>query len=268
VISREQVKALVEHRVFQRFVIALIVINAVTLGLQTSHAVVAQVGGLLNTIDHVVIGIFVVELLLRLYAHRWRFFRDSWSIFDFVIVAIALIPSAGALSVLRTLRVLRVLRLISMVPSMRRVVAGLLTAVPGMASVAALLALVLYVAGVMATKMFGTVAPEEFGDLGSTLFTLFQTMTGEGWPDVARTVMAQEPAAWIFFVIYILISSFAVLNLFIAVVVSGMEQEVTNDMVRAEEKHAERAAIADRQILEELRALRTEVAELRARQES
>jgi voltage-gated sodium channel len=254
----------VEHRVFQRFVIVLIVINAVTLGMQTSHAVVAQAGGLLNTIDHVVLGIFVVELLLRLYAHGWRFFTDPWSVFDFVIVVIALVPSAGALSVLRTLRVLRVLRLVSMVPSMRRVVAGLLTAVPGMASVAALLALVLFVAGVMATKMFGTLAPEEFGDLGSSLFTLFQTMTGEGWPDIARTVMAQEPAAWIFFVVYILVSSFAVLNLFIAVVVSGMEQEVTNDMVRAEEKNAERAATADRQILDELRALRAEVAALRA----
>ena len=249
---------------FQRVVIALIVINAVTLGMQTSHAVVGQVGGLLNGIDHLVLGIFVVELLLRLYAHGWRFFTDPWSIFDFIIVAIALVPSAGALSVLRTLRVLRVLRLISMIPSMRRVVAGLLTAVPGMASVAALLALVLYVAGVMATKMFGTIAPDEFGDLGSTLFTLFQTMTGEGWPDIARTVMAQEPTAWIFFVIYILVSSFAVLNLFIAVVVSGMEHEVTSDMVRAEEKHAEQAAKADRQILDELRALRAEVAALRA----
>src|SRR5262245_30176696 len=213
------------------------------------------------------LGIFVVELLLRLYAYGWRFFRDPWSVFDFLIVGVSLVPAAGPFSVLRALRVLRVLRLISAVPAMRRVVAGLLAAVPGMASIGALLALIIYVAGVMATKLFGHIAPDYFGDLSTTLFTLFQTMTGEGWPDIARQVMAAAPLAWIFFVIYILISSFAVLNLFIAVIVNGMEKTVQSDLVQAEKEHAADQAASDQLILTELRALRREVAELRAQKE-
>lgn len=263
---RERVRALVENKRFQQFIIWVIVVNAVTLGLETSAPVMREFGGLLHAADRVMLAIFTVELALRLYAFGWRFFRDSWNVFDFIIVGISLIPATGPFSVLRALRVLRVLRLISAVPAMRRVVSGLLNAVPGMASIGALLGLIIYVAAVMATKLFGDISPEYFGDLGTTLFTLFQTMTGEAWPDIAREVMAAAPLAWIFFVIYILISSFAVLNLFIAVIVSGMEKTVTNDLVEAEEQHAADQARSDALILEEVRALRREVAELRAQE--
>jgi voltage-gated sodium channel len=263
---RDRVRALVEHKRFQQFIIWVIVVNAVTLGLETSPSVLREFGGLLHAADRLMLYIFTVELALRLYAYGWRFFRDSWNVFDFLIVAISLIPASGPFSVLRALRILRALRLISAVPAMRRVVSGLLAAVPGMASIGALLGLIIYVAAVMATKLFGTISPEYFGDLGTTLFTLFQTMTGEAWPDIARDVMAVAPLAWIFFVIYILISSFAVLNLFIAVIVSGMEKTVTNDLVEAEEQHAADQARSDALILEELRALRQEVAELRERE--
>ncbi|MCT2582641.1 ion transporter [Actinophytocola gossypii] len=266
--SRELARALVEHRRFQQVVIWVIVLNAVTLGLETSSTVMGAVGGLLHVLDRIVLGIFVVELACRLYAYGWRFFRDPWNVFDFLIVGISLLPASGPFSVLRALRVLRVLRLISAVPAMRRVVSGLLAAVPGMASIGALLGLIIYVAAVMATKLFGHIAPEYFGELGTTLFTLFQTMTGEAWPDIAREVMAQAPLAWIFFVIYILVSSFAVLNLFIAVIVSGMEKQVTDDLVEAEDRHAADQAASDALILEELRALRAEVAELRAERSS
>jgi voltage-gated sodium channel len=184
----------------------VIVVNAVTLGLETSPSVLREFGGLLHAADRVMLYVFTVELAMRLYAHGPRFFRDPWNVFDFVIVAISLIPASGPFSVLRALRILRALRLISAVPAMRRVVSGLLAAVPGMASIGALLGLIIYVAAVMATKLFGTISPEYFGDLGTTLFTLFQTMTGEAWPDIARDVMAAAPLAWIFFVIYILIS--------------------------------------------------------------
>jgi voltage-gated sodium channel len=263
---RDRVRALVEHTRFQQFIIWVIVVNAVTLGLETSRSVMSGFGGLLHAVDHVILGIFVLELVLRLYAHGWRFFRDPWNVFDFVIVAISVIPTSGPFSVLRALRILRALRLISAVPAMRRVVSGLLAAVPGMASIGALLGLIIYVAAVMATKLFGAISPQYFGDLGTTLFTLFQTMTGEAWPDIAREVMAAAPFAWIFFVIYILISSFAVLNLFIAVIVSGMEKTVTNDLVEAEEQHAADQAASDALILEEVRALRREIAELREQQ--
>ncbi|MQA07370.1 MAG: ion transporter [Pseudonocardiaceae bacterium] len=261
---RERVRQIVEHRGFQRFIITVIVVNAVTLGLETSEGMLARFGDLLHFADRLALTIFVVELLLRLYAHRFSFFRDPWSVFDLAIVLIALMPMTGPFAVMRALRILRVLRLISVVPSMRRVVTGLLKAIPGMASIAAPLALIIYVAGVMTTKLFGDISPEHFGDLGTSLFSLFQVMTGEAWPDIAADVMAEAPLAWIFFVIYILVSSFAVLNLFIAVVVSAMEDQMRAEAQQEESRHAAEHSAQNEQILAELRQLRAEVAALRA----
>lgn len=254
---RERVRALIEDVRFEKGMTALIVANAITLGLETSPAVVARLGGVLQAIDRTVLGVFVVELLLRAFVHRRRFFHDSWRVFDLVVVGIALMPASGAFSVLRALRVLRVLRLVSLVPSMRGVVSALLTAVPGMASIVGLMALVLYVSAVLATNLFGAIAPEFFGDLGASLFTLFQVMTVEGWPDIARTVMAQSPFAWLFFVAYLLIATFMVLNLFIAVVVNAMQSQVSEDLKGDGEAHT-------RLILDEVRALRRELEALRA----
>ncbi len=262
---RERLRSRVDGDRFQRFIIAVIVVNAITLGLETSDRVVAQLGGLLNVVDRIALAIFVVELVLRIVAHGWRFFRDPWNVFDFVIVGIALLPASGAFSVLRALRILRVLRLVALVPSMRGVVEALLAAVPGMASVATLLGLLIYVAAVMATQLFGDGVPDRFGDLGISLFTLFQVMTTDDWANVARAAMEVQPLAWIFFVIYMLLSTFAVLNLFIAVVVRAMEEQVATEMKAdaAEQQREDAAVVAT--ILEEVRALRAEVAELRAR---
>jgi voltage-gated sodium channel len=170
-------------------------------------------------------------------------------------------PSAGAFTVLRAFRVLRVLRLVSLVPSMRGVVGALLKALPGMASIIGLLALVLYVSAVLATKLFGAIVPEYFGDLGASLFTLFQVMTVEGWPDIARAVMVQSPQAWIFFVAYLLVATFMVLNLFIAVVVNAMQAQVTEDLKDDGDAHA-------REILEEVRALRRDLESVRLTQKA
>jgi voltage-gated sodium channel len=261
--ARRTARTIVEHPVFQPTVVAVIFVNAVTLGLETSPTVVSSLGGLLHIVDRLALVFFVADIALRLVAYGWRFWSDPWNVFDFLIVSIALVPASGPFSVLRALRVLRVLRLISWVPSMRRVVGGLLAALPGMASIAALLALVLYVAAVMGTNLFGAVAPESFGNLGSTLFTLFQTMTGEGWPDIAQKVMAEMPLAWIFFVVYILVSSFMVLNLFIAVVVSAMESQVMAEVRAEEAEHAADEQAANQMILEEIKALRAELAAIR-----
>jgi voltage-gated sodium channel len=260
---QRQVHDLVESRRFQRAVIVVIVVNAITLGLETSTHISAAAHVFLRIADRTALALFVVELALRLYGYGWKFFRDPWNVFDFVVIGISVVPATGPFSVLRALRVLRVLRLMTAVPAMKRVVGALLAAVPGLASIAALLSLILYVAAVMATQMFRHAAPQYFDDMGSSLFTLFQTMTGEGWPDVARVVMREQPIAWIFFVVYIVISTFAVLNLFIAVIVSGMEQGVTDDIVEAEEKHAADQRAADQQLLTEIQALRAEVAALR-----
>ncbi|MDQ4031904.1 MAG: ion transporter [Actinomycetota bacterium] len=261
----ERLRRLVDGDRFQRFIVAVIVLNAVTLGVETSDRMVAEYGWLLHAVDRIALVIFVVELTLRLAAHGWHFFRDPWSVFDFVIVAIALIPTSGAFSVLRALRILRVLRLVALVPSMRGVVTALLSAVPGMASIAALLGLLVYVAAVMATQLFGEGVPDRFGDLGSSLFTLFQVMTTDDWANVAREAMAVLPLAWIFFVVYLLVSTFAVLNLFIAVVVRAMEEQVATEVKADVAEHQREDAVAAAAILSEVRALRAEIAELRAR---
>ncbi|NUS45085.1 MAG: ion transporter [Mycobacteriaceae bacterium] len=259
---RARIRTIVEHRRFQNFIIVVILANAATLGLETSTGFSADTHELLHAADRVAMFVFTAELALRIYGHGWKFFKDPWNVFDFVVITIALIPATGPFTILRALRVLRVLRLMAAVPAMKRVVNGLLAAIPGLVSIAALLALILYVAAVMATQMFRHAAPEYFDDMGTSLFTLFQTMTGEAWPDVARTVMHEEPVAWLFFVVYIVVSTFAVLNLFIAVIVSGLEHQ-----------HAEEAALENsqaahptpnQQLVEEVRSLRTEIAALRA----
>ena len=253
---RERVRFLVESVRFEGAIAALIVANAFTLGLETSPALATRFGSSLYVIDRAVLGVFVVELLSRFFVYRSRFFHDPWRVFDLTIVAIALVPASGVFSVLRAVRILRVLRLVSLVPSMRGVVSALLTAVPGMASIVGLMALVLYVSAVLATNLFGTISPEFFGDLGASLFTLFQVMTVEGWPDIARSVIAQSPYAWTFFVAYLLIATFMVLNLFIAVVVNAMQSQVTEDLKDEGEAQT-------KLILDEVRALRQEVEALR-----
>ncbi len=253
---RERFRVVIESARFEKTITTLIVANAITLGLETSPPAVARFGNLLQVFDRAVLGVFVAELLARLFVYRGRFFQDPWRVFDFAVVGLALMPAAGAFTVLRALRVLRVLRLISLVPSMRVVVGALLTALPGMASIIGLMGLILYVSAVTATKLFGAIAPDRFGDLGASLFTLFQVMTVEGWPDIARGVMVQSPYAWIFFVVYLLIATFMVLNLFIAVVVNAMQAQVTEDIKGDGAEHT-------RIILDELRELRREVETLR-----
>jgi voltage-gated sodium channel len=176
-----RLERLVNDPRLERAITALIVFNALTLGLETVPFVAQNWGPLLRVIDHAILTLFVIEIAVRIMVHRLSFFRDPWSIFDFVVVGIALVPATESFSVLRALRVLRILRLVSRVPSLKRVVGGLIAALPGMGSIILLLSLVFYVFGVMATKLYGQQFPELFGDLGTSLFTLFTIMTLEGW---------------------------------------------------------------------------------------
>ncbi len=246
--------------VFQRTITAIIVVNAVTLGLETSATVMAEYGPILTVLDRIIIGIFVVEVALRLIAFGPGFFRNGWNWFDFIIVGISLIPAAGNLSVLRALRILRVLRLISIVPQMRTVVTALLQVIPGMGTVALLLLLIFYISAVMATKLFGEAFPAWFGTIGESMYSLFQVMTLESWSmGIVRPVMEAHPAAWMFFLPFILVTTFAVLNLFVAIVVDAMQSAHKVEAAEAEaEAHAERIAIG-----EEIRELRREIVKLR-----
>jgi len=244
---------------WEKFILVVIAINAVTLGLETSPWMRQQLGSTLDFVSQIVIIIFIIEIILRIYAHGWEFWRRPWSVFDFAVVMISVSPSTGEFSVLRALRILRVLRLVSIIPSMRRVVTGLLNALPGMGSIMALLLLLLYVFSVMATNLYGEKFPEMFGSLGGSAFTLFQVMTLEGWAgDVVRPVMKVYPWAWIYFSIFILTTSFAVLNLFIGIIVDAMQS--VQEEEHKEEREIEQAEQAA--ILAELGALREEISGL------
>ena len=223
---RQQLARWLDLPAVQRVLVALIIVNAVILGLETSQSLMADWGPWLLLADRAILTVFVVEIALRLAVQRLGYFRDPWNVFDFVVVAIALVPASGPLAVLRALRVLRVLRLITLIPSMRRVVGGLLSALPGLGSVGAIISIIFYVSAVITTKLFAKDFPHLFGDLGLSAFTLFQVMTLEGWAmEVVRPVMVVFPQAWIFFSLFILASTFTLLNLFIAVIVNAIQQE-------------------------------------------
>ena len=250
---QERAKALVEARRFERFIITVIVINAIGLGFETSPSAMDAAGPVISALDRIALAIFVVELALKFFAYRFAFFKNGWNIFDLAIVSAALMPAGGQYSVLRALRILRALRLVSVVPSMRKVIIGLFKAIPSIGTVIVMLVLLFYISAVMATKLFGEAFPEWFGNLGASLYSLFQIMTLESWSmGIVRPVMEVYPYAWAFFVPFILLTSFIVLNLFIGVIVNAMAEAT------GEEAHDEREMI-----INELRGLREDVAALR-----
>jgi len=261
---RQRLRRLAESPRTQRVVIALILLNAVTLGLETSPAVMAVAGPFLQAVDAAILAVFVLEVGARLAGRGLAFFRDPWSVFDFTVVAIALVPASGPFAVLRALRILRVLRLFSMVPSMRKVVGGLLAAVPGISSIALIILILFYVAAVIATNLFAAGYPEWFGSVGRSMYTLFQVMTLESWSmGIVRPVMEQYPYAWAFFIPFILVATFTMLNLFIGVIVSaiqGQEAELQEKTEAAVEQAAEGVRAATHADVESLRA---ELRELR-----
>jgi voltage-gated sodium channel len=262
---RARLGAWVESTRVQRIVVALIVVNAVTLGLETSSEVAARIGPFLSIVDQAILAVFVLELALKLYANGWRFFKSAWNVFDLLVVGVALVPAAGPLSVLRTLRVLRVLRLISTMPRLRFIVESLLRAIPGIGAIGGLLGILFYVFAVMATSLFGGAFPEWFGSIGGSLYTLFQIMTLESWSmGIVRPVMDQFPEAWLFFVPFILLATFTMLNLFIAVIVNTMQsmhaQEAHDEREHIEETVHDESTVLRREII----SLRDEIKEMKA----
>ncbi|MEP4196397.1 MAG: ion transporter [Aliishimia sp.] len=252
-------------------ILSLIIFNAITLGLSTSDKVQEMVGPLLLMLDKLVLTIFVLELLLKLYAYGFKFFRNSWNIFDLFVVGVGLLPQTANLSALRGLRVIRALRLLSVIPQMRAVVQALLDALPGMGAVIVMISIVFYVFGVMATIMYGDNFDEWFGTLGRSLYSLFQIMTLESWSmGIVRPVMLLHPTAWAFFVPFIVITAFSVLNLFIGLLVNTMQSAVEEeteaefeklrDLVRRETDQVDAHVLA---LHEEVRALREELRQAR-----
>jgi len=194
-------------------ILAIILLNAVTLGMETSPIIMEKYGKILSLVDNVCLTIFVIELILKLFAVGLRFFKDPWNLFDFFVISISLAPISEGFSVLRALRILRVLRALSFAPRLRRTIEGFVSALPGMSSVIILMAIIFYIGAVIATKLFASEFPIWFGSIGKSLYSLFQIMTLESWSmGIVRPVMEVYPYAWMFFVPFILITSFAVVN--------------------------------------------------------
>lgn len=276
-----KLQKLIESPRFDWTITGLILLNALILGLETVPEVKSQYGGFLGGLDFILLVIFTIELFARIVVYRNRFFSDPWRVFDLLVVGVSWVPTSGGLSVLRALRVLRVLRLISMIPSLRRVVGGLIAALPGMGSITALMCLVFYVFAVMATNMFGEAFPEWFGGLGASSYTLFQIMTLESWSmGIVRPVMEEFPLAWAFFLPFILCTTFTVLNLFIGIIVAAMQSAENDEQtagtpgeeliaaVTGTEHHnngdVDVSGIRLEQLLDELQHIRKEIAEIKA----
>jgi len=232
--NRAKVKNFVESNAFQNTIIGLIVFNSITIGMETSSTIMSSFGNTLLLIDKIILAVFVIEISLKLYVYRLGFFKSGWNIFDFSIVAIALLPASGSLAILRALRIFRSLRLIKNVPRLRFIVESLFHSLPSLLWIFVLLALVFYVFAVIGTKLFSTAFPEWFGNLGASLFSLFQIMTLEGWAEISRSVMSVYPLANIYFILFILLASYTTLNIFIAIVVNTMsevQQKTSNESV-------------------------------------
>jgi voltage-gated sodium channel len=239
----------VESKAFQFFIIGVIVLNAVVVGMETSRSLMASYGGALMLANNIILGIFILEIVLRL-ACYWpkphRFFTDGWNVFDFLIVAASLMPEAGSFAtVARLARLLRVTRLVSVFPELRLIISTMLRSIPSMGHVIALLSLMLYVYAVLGYHVFHETAPQYWGTLGRAASSLFQILTLEGWVEIQEASMKGHPWAWIFFASYIVVAVFVVINLFIAVVINNLET-AKEEHLRAQDAENPQAAMLAR----------------------
>ncbi|WP_412564207.1 ion transporter [Thalassobius sp. MITS945101] len=237
---RAALSEFLDRPVVGNIIMGVILFNAAILGLETSPDVMASAGGLITALDQICLGIFVVEICAKLFARGTAFFRSPWNWFDALIIGISLSPAGAGLSVLRALRILRLLRVVSVVPSLRRVVEAFILALPGMASVFLLTGIIFYIGAVIATKLYGPTFPEWFGTLGGSLYSLFQVMTLESWSmGIVRPVMEQHPMAWLFFVPFILVTAFAVMNLVVGLIVNSMQDAHAEETNAATDEYRE-----------------------------
>ena len=254
----KRVEAVVESERFKNFITLMIIFNGITLGLMTSKSIMSHLGPLLLFFDRLVIAIFTVEIAMRIYVHKKAFFKDPWSLFDFSVVAICLVPAGEQFAILRVLRVLRLFRLLTIVPQMRKVIGALISVIPGIGSVSLVLLLIFYVFSIMATSMYGETFPQWFGTLGASMYTLFQVMTLESWSmGIARPVMEQFPTAWVFFVSFVLISTFIMVNLLIGIIVDAIFA------IKDDDKEAEKMESKSEEASSEIERLRGEIEQMK-----
>ena len=216
------------HAFFELFIIAIILINAVVLGLETSTDIVALYGDWLLLSSDIILGLFILEALLKMTALAPKinlYFKDGWNIFDFSVIVLSLLPATGELAmVARLARLLRVMRLISTIPELRLIVSTLIRSLPGMSHVIMLMGVIFYMYAVAGYHLFATHDPQHWGTLGLSLLTLFRVVTLEDWTDLMYTAMEMSSYSWIYFVSFVVMGTFVIINLFIAVVLNNLDE--------------------------------------------
>ena len=228
---------LVHAKWFEGFIFTVIILNAIVLGLETYGSIVDRYGDTLYLLNEIFLGIFIVEILLRIAAYGsrpWNYFRSGWNVFDFVAVFAVFIPGVREnATLLRLVRLLRVVRVVSVLPDLRVLISGMLRAIPPIASMAALAVLLIFIYGMIGWKIFGEQIPERWGDIGSAMLTLFTVLTLEGWNEILFAGQEVTQFAWVFFVSFVLIASFLLINILIAIIINAVED--AREAERAEE---------------------------------
>ncbi len=246
-----------------KLITSIIVFNSILIGLETSEVMMNKYGHIIDTIDLIILGIFSLEIVLKLFVYRLSFFRDRWNLFDFGVIAISLAPAAGSFSVFRALRIIRMLRLLKSIPKLRLIIESLIKSLPSIGWIIVLLSIVFYVYAVIGVGLFAEKYPVYFGDLGKSFFTLFQIMTLESWSSaIARPIMDGVPFAGLFFITFILIATYTTLNIFIAIVVNTMNEVSLKDLKDEEEHIKDFVAGENRKIQAQLVEIRQELRRL------
>jgi len=263
--TRNKALQLVEHTYFQRLIITLIVINSILIGLETSPAYMNHFGFYIDQIDRIILMVFVAEMILKLYAYGFNFFKNAWNLFDASVILISIIPSVGAsFAVLRALRILRTLRLLKNIPKLKIIIESLLHAIPSIGWIMVLLIIIFYIFAVIGNNLFGAAHPEYFGSLTSALFTLFQIMTLESWSSgIARPIIHEMPLATIYFIIFILIATYTTLNIFIAIVVNTMNELHLKSLTEEEKQIKQFVHVEHELLTEQIELMRTELQEIK-----
>lgn len=251
----------VESSLFQNFILGVIILNSLMLGIMTYPGVMKNFGAQLDILSYICVGIFTVEIILRLMVYGRNFFKSGWNNFDFIIVAISLAPSGGVFSsfrVFRVLRTLRALRLVSKLERLRVIVQAIIVSIPNVAWASVLLLIIFYIFAIMGTTLFASEFHDWFGTIGKSMYTLFQVMTLESWSmGIARPVIKLHPFAWIYFVSFILVSSFIVMNVIVGVVVNAIS-EISADIKK--QKEIQNTLPADTDLRTEFAKLKGQIA--------
>ena len=248
---KQFVRNLVSAPLFERLIIGIILVNGIILGMETSPDLMRQYGDLFHLANHLILGVFIIEAVLKMIALApdiSRYFKDGWNLFDFSVIIFSLIPATGEFAMIaRLARLLRVVRLISTIPELRLIVSTLVRSIPSMLHVMTLMGVIFYIYAITGYQLFHEHDPTHWRSLGISLLTLFRVVTLEDWTDVMYKAMELHSFSWMYFVSFVVLGTFVVVNLFIAVVINNLDE------AKAERLAELQGPVTQKEILRDLR---------------